>query len=200
MTRGGPGEGCAAPPRPPPRELTAFSCVCTCASNGGGTMPIAVALIILALGYWFAGRGERRRRRKSNQDEINATLSTGLPSTQTALGRRAREVAEAQAAKLVAPPPVHGTARWGRAEDAPGLVSGNRLRGLTGSRTLRLGNLMDDGNQDTDLALEASYPGHILTVAATGTPTPTLQWQLSTDGGTTWEENWHMDFTREARK
>lgn len=131
-------------------------------------MPFAVALVIMALAYWLTGRCERRRRRKSNQDEINATLSTGLPSTQTALGRRAREVAEAQATKLASPPPVHGTARWGNPEDAPGLVSGNRLRTLTGSRALRQGNLMDDANDDTGLALEARYPGHILTVATTG--------------------------------
>ncbi len=131
-------------------------------------MPFAVALVIMALAYWFAGRKERRHRRKTNQDEINATLTTGLPSTQTALGRRAREVADAQAAKLASPPPVHGTARWGRAEDAPGLLSGNRLRTITGSRSLRLGNLMGDDGEDTGLAIEATYPGHILTVAATG--------------------------------
>ncbi len=76
-------------------------------------------------------------------------------------------MADAQTEKLRTPPPVHGTARWGEATDALGLVDGNKLRPLYGNRGLLLGELIE-GEHDSGLPLVARYPGHLLTVAATG--------------------------------
>jgi type IV secretion system protein VirD4 len=100
--------------------------------------------------------------------KIEATRQTGLPSTDTALGRKAKEVADAQEAKLLAPPPVHGTARWANAQDAAALIDGNQLRSMTGSDALRLGTLVLEDGSDTGLPLVARHPGHLLTVAGTG--------------------------------
>ena len=45
----------------------------------------------------------------------------------------------------------------------------------------------DSPDKDTSLiAVRGSYPS--LSVTVTGTPEPTLQWQISTDGGTTWTD------------
>lgn len=131
-------------------------------------MPIFLT-ICFALGMWMVTRGKRRRDRRRTQGEVDATFQTGLPSNETAMGRKAREVAAAQDAKLHAPPPVHGTARWATPADAITLINGDLLRGRrTGNRCLQLGTLMGPNGEDTGMPLAATYPGHILTVAGTG--------------------------------
>lgn len=123
--------------------------------------PVAIAFLI---GMFILALFGKRRRRKQTGREINATLNTGLPSHETALGRKAREIVAAQEAKLRTPPPIHGSARWGHELDAAALV---REPDAGISHTLRLGGLINDDG-DTGLEVHAQYPGHILTVAATG--------------------------------
>ena len=55
--------------------------------------------------------------------------------------------------------------------------------------------------QPTD---QTAGPGQIatFTAAASGTPTPTVQWQVSWDGGTTWSDivgDYHVDHAERAR-
>lgn len=127
-----------------------------------------VITIAAAIGWWLGGLRKRRETRRRTTGEINSTLETGLPSPETALGRRAREVRDAQESKLHSPPPVHGTARWAKPEDAVGLLEGNLLASVGGTRGLSLGTLVQPDDTDTGLPLVARYPGHLLTVAGTG--------------------------------
>ncbi len=126
--------------------------------------PIAIGVMLgmIILKMIFGGR-----RSKQTGREINSTLNTGLPSYETALGKKAREIVAAQQEKLASPPPIHGSARWGHELDADSLCLDNTSRADGEGRTLRLGGLINDDG-DTGLAVRASYPGHILTVAATG--------------------------------
>jgi type IV secretion system protein VirD4 len=118
----------------------------------------------LAIFYWISSVRRRRAARHRTAGEIRHTLETGLPTPESALGRKAQQVAEAQNLKLVNPPPVHGTARWGTAADAAMLID---PPAKTRNRTLILGELML-GEDGTGLPLHAAYPGHLLTVAGTG--------------------------------
>lgn len=128
-----------------------------------------VFVVSLAVSMWLFGGGRRRREQQRTRGEVDATFNTGLPSRETALGRKAREIAEAQEAKLHTPPPVHGTARWATPADAVTLINGDVLRGKRGgSRGIRMGTLMGSAGEDTGLPLVANYPGHLLTVAGTG--------------------------------
>lgn len=122
----------------------------------------------LAFGYWLGSARRRRRERERTNAEIEAALKTGLPPPETALGRKASEVAAAEKAKFHSPPPIHGTARWATAKDVAALVDGNLLRRATGTLGLRLGTLMGEDGADTGLPLVVRYPGHLLTVAGTG--------------------------------
>ena len=131
-------------------------------------MHFAIATVIAAIILWLAGARRRREARQRTSAEIATTIGTGMPSPDTALGRKAREVADAQEAKLTTPPPVHGTARWGEPVDAATLFDGNNLRSRWGNRGLRLGTLMIADGTDTGLPLVVRYPGHLLTVAGTG--------------------------------
>ena len=128
---------------------------------------LAFVIFFGALGYWIGSAGKRRRAREQTTREIDHTLQTGLPAPQSAVGRKAQEVAEAQENKLSAPPPIHGSARWATAEDAASLLDGNGLVGLTGSEGLTLG-YFDDLPDAPGIPLVARYPGHLLTVAGTG--------------------------------
>ena len=123
--------------------------------------------LLLGVFMWMASARRRRREREHTSTEIDHTLQTGLPAPQSAVGRKAQEVAEAQATKLAAPPPIHGSARWATAEDAARLLDGNGLVGLTGSDGLTLG-YFDDQPTEPGVPLVARYPGHLLTVAGTG--------------------------------
>ena len=133
-----------------------------------------IGLVMAAVVSWMLDAGKRRRDRKRNQAEVTATLETGLPSPETAVGQMAKEVAAAQERKLATPPPVHGSARWATRDDATALIDETHLaRSVRGSRGLYLGSLVEDRGQgqageDTGLPLVASYPGHLLTVAGTG--------------------------------
>lgn len=122
-------------------------------------------LIAVAIGVWLGGNRQRKRRRAETRREIDATLSTGLPTSETALGRKAHEVAEAEQATLSNPPPVHGTARWATRDDVAAMI--DQTAPMSGSRALWLGTLVEDDG-DTGLPLVARYPGHVLTVAGTG--------------------------------
>lgn len=137
----------------------------------------AIAFIgfFAALGWWIGGIRKRNRERRRNREEVEATLGTGLPSTSTAVGQKAKEVVAAQVRKLDAPPPVHGTARWATAADLGPLIDvGTTANTDQGTRNLRLGTLIEDGgfdgegDRDTGQPLVARYPGHLLTVAGTG--------------------------------
>ncbi len=129
---------------------------------------LALIALGLALGWWIASSRRRKSNRRRTTEEIRSTLETGLPSTDTALGRRAQEVREAQERKLHSPPPIHGTARWAMEPDVLPLIDGNRLTTASGTRGLTLGTLVRGDNSDTGLPLVARYPGHLLTVAGTG--------------------------------
>lgn len=133
--------------------------------------------IALAIGWWIGGRRRRNQVRQRNRREVEATLGTGLPSSETAVGQKAREVSEAQAEQLKTPPPIHGSARWATPGDASALLDpGHFARAAQGTRGLYLGTLLtDDGTTgpgavgtDTGFPLVAHYPGHLLTVAGTG--------------------------------
>ncbi len=129
-------------------------------------MPFAMVLmLVMAASMWLAGTRQRKRRRAQTQREIEATLTTGLPTSETALGRKTHEVVRAAQEKLETPPPIHGSARWAKAEDVTAMLS----PGLPtpGSRELLLGTLME-GTTETGMPLVARYPGHLLTVAGTG--------------------------------
>jgi type IV secretion system protein VirD4 len=128
-------------------------------------MPIAVILIIAALGWWIGSSLRRRRARRRTTEEINHTLQTGLPAPESAVGRKAREVAKAQAARLTNPPPVHGSARWATAADIGDLAG--TWSPDAGTDGLLLGEL-GTGDGARELPLTAHYPGHLLTVASTG--------------------------------
>lgn len=100
-----------------------------------------------------------------------------MPSPETAVGQKARTVAEAQAQKLASPPPIHGSARWATPDDATGLIDPRHFaQGPRSGRGLFLGTLLadreggvlGDPGTDTGLPLVAHYPGHLLTVAGTG--------------------------------
>ncbi|MGE3916372.1 MAG: type IV secretory system conjugative DNA transfer family protein [Hyphomicrobiaceae bacterium] len=139
-------------------------------------MPWFYALA-LAIGYWFGGRRRRNEVRRRHKAEIDATLGTGLPSEQTAVGQKARSVAEAEEVHLRTPPPVHGSARWAGPSDVAALLSpAHFAHAERGTRDLHLGTLMVHGDTqagaaigtDTGLPLVARYPGHLLTVAGTG--------------------------------
>lgn len=113
------------------------------------------------LGQQLVTGYRKRAERKRLEREIRHTQETGLPAPDTALGRKARQVAEAEEAKLREPPPIHGSARWGTAHDARDMI-GTRPGG-----ELFLGCLIqDDGRAGPPLV--ARYPGHLLTVAGTG--------------------------------
>ena len=118
---------------------------------------------IFAISWWLETKRKRREARKRTAIELYHGQEEGLPAPGTAIGRKAREIAQAQEHKLHNPPPVHGTARWGSAEDAAALIANPVAAG----RGLYLGELMDD-DQGTGLSLVARYPGHLLTVAPTG--------------------------------
>ena len=113
------------------------------------------------IGQWFVDAMRKRAERKRTEREIRHTRETGMPSPDTALGRKALEVAQAEEEKLRAPPPVHGSARWGSIDDARDMI------GVRPGHELFLGRLMnDDGSSGPPLV--ARYPGHLLTVAGTG--------------------------------
>lgn len=112
-------------------------------------------------GQWVVTAWRKRAERKRIEREIGHTRKTALPPPETELGRKAREAMEAQEQKLNAPPPIHGSARWGTAADATAMV------GLRPGRELLLGYLIEN-DQDTGTPIVARYPGHMLTVAATG--------------------------------
>lgn len=113
------------------------------------------------LGQWIVKTMQQRAERKRTEREIRHTRETGLPGPDTAIGRKARQVAEAEEAMLRSPPPIHGTARWGALDDARDMI------GVRPGRELFLGFLMqDDGSSGVPLV--ARYPGHLLTVAGTG--------------------------------
>lgn len=115
---------------------------------------------------WNLGRSimeglRKRKERKRVEREISHTQKTGMPSPDTALGKKAREVAEAEEAKLHSPPPIHGSARWAQVADARDMI------GTGPGRELFLGYLIqDDGHSGPPVV--ARYPGHLLTVAGTG--------------------------------
>jgi type IV secretion system protein VirD4 len=113
------------------------------------------------LGKRLFEAGNKRAERKRLEEEIRHTKTTGLPSPDTAIGRRAREALEAEQEKLRNPPPVHGTARWGTQADAEHMI------GVRPGNELLLGFLIQ-GEQATGIPIVARYPGHLLTVAATG--------------------------------
>jgi type IV secretion system protein VirD4 len=131
-------------------------------------MPFAIGIMIAAMLLWMSGARRRKASRRQTHHEVATTLQTGLPAPETALGQKARQVAEAQEAKLTAPPPVHGTARWGGVDDAVLLLEGIKLRTRQGTWGLHLGTLLTPDGTDTKLPLVATYPGHLLTVAGTG--------------------------------
>ena len=79
-------------------------------------------LMYFAIGWWIGGARKRRIAREKTSGEINATLETGMPSPDSAVGKKAKAVAEAQAQKLADPPPVHGSARWATADDASAVL------------------------------------------------------------------------------
>lgn len=113
------------------------------------------------LGQWLFESMRKRAERKRIAREIRHTRETGLPGPDTAIGRKARQVADAEEAMLRAPPPIHGTARWGTLDEARDMI------GVRPGRELLLGFLMqDDGSSGAPLV--ARYPGHLLTVAGTG--------------------------------
>lgn len=157
--RGGPGEVRAPSASPPPAQLYRRS---------GAAMHIIIASALAACLVWMLGARRRRDARRRTRNEVTTTLETGLPGPDTALGQKAREVAEAQRTKLHAPPPVHGTARWGGVDDAALLISGFNLPVRSRQFGLRLGSLMTPEGTDTGLPLTATYPGHLLTIAGTG--------------------------------
>lgn len=113
------------------------------------------------LGRWLFDAMRKHAERKQREREIRHTRETGMPSPDTALGRKAREVAQAEEEKLRSPPAVYGSARWGTADDARDMI------GVRPGRELFLGRLLnDDGSSGPPLV--ARYPGHLLTVAGTG--------------------------------
>ena len=103
------------------------------------------------------------KRAAARPSSLSMATRKGFRHPVTAIGRKAREIADAQEEKLHNPPPVHGTARWGSADDAAALIAPPVAAG----RGLYLGELMD-GSKSTGLPLVARYPGHLLTVAPTG--------------------------------
>lgn len=129
---------------------------------------LAIVALGFAIGWWIGNMRKRKAARRRTADEIRATLETGLPSNETALGRRTAEIREAQERKLQSPPPVHGSARWATEADVTSLLDGNRLATVNGSRGLTLGRMMRPDDTDTDIPLVVRYPGHLLTVAGTG--------------------------------
>ena len=139
-------------------------------------MPWMMLLAALALGWWIGGRRRRRAAQERNRQEVEATLGTGLPSPETAVGQKAKAVADAQHQKLATPPPIHGSARWATEADAAPLLDALHFEHALrrGSNGLVLGTLMEDGGfedgmgRDTCIPVVARYPGHLLTVAGTG--------------------------------
>lgn len=133
-------------------------------------------LVVAAVGLWIGGWAHRKRHRRRSQTEVTTTLETGMPSGETALGQKAKEVAAAEAQKMATPPPVHGSARWATREDARRLIDPFHWdKAPDGSRSLSLGMLMEEGEgpperpgDDTVLPVVVRYPGHVLTVAGTG--------------------------------
>lgn len=112
-------------------------------------------------GHWLLESRRKREERKRTEREIRHTRETGMPGPDTAVGRKARQVAEAEEAMLRSPPPIHGTARWGTIDDARDMI------GVRPGRELFLGFLMqEDGSSSAPLV--ARYPGHLLTIAGTG--------------------------------
>lgn len=161
VARGGPGEIRAHLGAHRPRAI----CIRALRHQLGwerraGMGPVAIGLL---LGMFILSLFRGGKRRKQTGREINSTLNTGLPSYETALGKKAREIVAAQEAKLASPPPIHGTARWGHELDAAALCDQSADSG----RSIRFGNLINDDGE-TPLDVRASYPGHMLTVAATG--------------------------------
>lgn len=130
----------------------------------------------MAIGWWIGTWRRRRRTQDRNRQEVEATLGTGLPSPETAVGQKAKAVADAQQQKLADPPPIHGSARWATEADAAPLLDALHVERAMrrGSNGLYLGTLMEDGGfeggigRDTRIPVVARYPGHLLTVAGTG--------------------------------
>lgn len=125
-----------------------------------------IILTCAALGWWIGSGLRRYRRRRETRQQVDHALDTGLPSPDTVMGKKVQEIAQAEAEKLVSPPPVHGSARWGCAVDAEMLISPYWSQ-QTPSDGIWLGTLIDS-DRETELPLVARYPGHILTVAGTG--------------------------------
>lgn len=113
------------------------------------------------LGKKVVDARRKAKERKQLEREISHTKQTGLPAPDSEIGRKAREVLAAEEEKLRNPPPVHGSARWGEAADAELMI------GTRPGAELLLGFLMQ-GDEDTGVPIVARYPGHLLTVAATG--------------------------------
>ena len=99
-------------PPPPPRAMQR------------GSMAYLVFLgFIFAISWWLDTKRKRREARQRTAIELKHGHEEGLPAPGTAIGRKAREIADAQEQKLHNPPPVHGTARWGSADDAAALIA-----------------------------------------------------------------------------
>lgn len=113
------------------------------------------------LGRWLFDAMRKHAERKQREREIRHTRETGMPSTDTAVGRKAREVAQAEEEKLRSPPAIYGSARWGTAVDASDMI------GTRPGDELFLGRLMNE-DDSSGPPLVARYPGHLLTVAGTG--------------------------------
>lgn len=134
----------------------------------GASLPLLAFIAVgIALIWWIKGNKRRRVAHQKTTTEIQTTLDTGLPTPESAVGKKAREVADAQAQKLTEPPPIHGSARWAAAKDAGVILDPDHRRQLAhGTRRLWLGDLMD-GNDET-ASVVVSYPGHLMTIAGTG--------------------------------
>ena len=124
------------------------------------------AMACAALGWWIGSARKRARERERVRREIQHVEDTGIPSPDTAIGKRAKIVQEAQAHALREPPPVHGTARWGTSHDAGAMLAPD-WSVHEPSYDLWLGELIED-DRDTQVPLVARYPGHLLSVAGTG--------------------------------
>ena len=74
---------------------------------------------IFAISWWLETKRKRREARQRTAIELKHGQEEGLPAPVSAIGRKAREIAQDQEKKLSNPPPVHGTAHAGVAPKMP---------------------------------------------------------------------------------
>src|SRR5262249_22997982 len=76
---------------------------------------------------------------------------------------------------------------WGSASGQVSVIPSNKcFTGTTRSIDVTVSSISIDRQPDNQIALDGCSPTVTFIASASGAPAPSIQWQVSTNGGTTW--------------